>query len=273
MDTNEVSTASTTISHFENTSTVHNNEHVVALDVTTDNEQNLQPREEEINKIGTDRYGFYITDVSRVAILSTSEAKKYAEKEQERIKKWVKMINNWDISLTKKADKLKRRIRKGIPDPCRGEVWAKLAHINEYKNKFPKAFAFENHSASISQFVADEIERDLDRTFPRHELFVTRGGRGQESLRRVLQSYAVLDPETGYCQGMGFVAAMFLMYMAEEDAFYSLLSAMQVCCARYFEQPYYKLHILSYFHAIASSSVHLPLSGKCLCPTSHSSNS
>ena len=32
--------------------------------------------------------------------------------------------------------------------------------------------------------------------------------------------------QVGYCQGMGFITAMFLSYLAEEDAFFLLLSIM-----------------------------------------------
>ena len=58
------------------------------------------------------------------------------------------------------------------------------------------------------------------RTFPRHYLFLTPDSYGQQSLRRVLMWYASVDPEVGYCQGMGFVAALFLTYLPENEAFY-----------------------------------------------------
>eukprot|EP00952_Eustigmatos_sp_NYUAD-ZCMA_P014122 55401-Eustigmatos_ZCMA.PRE.1 len=35
---------------------------------------------------------------------------------------------------------------------------------------------------------------------------------GQSRLRRVLHAYSRIDPEVGYCQGMGFVTAMLLTY-------------------------------------------------------------
>ena len=38
--------------------------------------------------------------------------------------------------------------------------------------------------------------------------------------------YAALDVEVGYCQGMGFLAALFLTYMTEEDAFYCLVAVL-----------------------------------------------
>ena len=38
----------------------------------------------------------------------------------------------------------------------------------------------------------------------------------QQALFNVLKAYAVYNPEIGYCQGMGFISALLLMYMAEE---------------------------------------------------------
>ena len=73
-----------------------------------------------------------------------------------------------------------------------------------------------------------QIGRDIDRTFPQHEMFYNDGGPGQESLRRILTWYAALDPQVGYCQGMGFIAALLLSYMVEEEAFYCLYAVLTV---------------------------------------------
>ena len=59
-------------------------------------------------------------------------------------------------------------------------------------------------------------------------MFVEAGGQGQTSLRRLLRWYAALDPEVGYCQGMGFIAGLFLTYMVEEHAFYTFYSVLTV---------------------------------------------
>jgi len=49
---------------------------------------------------------------------------------------------------------------------------------------------------------------------------------GQAALRRVLRAYSYHDPEVGYCQGMNFIAGMFLTLMTEEEAFWLLVSVM-----------------------------------------------
>ena len=72
----------------------------------------------------------------------------------------------------------------------------------------------------------DEISRDITRTFPKHQMFRDAGGLGQRSLFHVLRAYNVYDPKVGYCQGMGFIAALLLCYMPEEDAFWLLVSLM-----------------------------------------------
>lgn len=46
---------------------------------------------------------------------------------------------------------------------------------------------------------------------------------GQASLRRVLKAYSSYDVEIGYCQGMNFIAAMFLTLVSEEEAFWLLV--------------------------------------------------
>jgi len=58
-------------------------------------------------------------------------------------------------------------------------------------------------------------------TFNSARIFVGTGG--QSRLRRVLKAYSTYDREIGYCQGMNFIAAMFLTLMSEEQAFWMLV--------------------------------------------------
>ena len=68
------------------------------------------------------------------------------------------------------------------------------------------------------------INKDLDRTYPGHEIYRT--VEGQLSLRNILRAYAFFDPEIGYCQGMGYIVGIARMYMEEEAAFWVLVSLM-----------------------------------------------
>eukprot|EP00339_Tiarina_fusa_P013540 CAMPEP_0117018748 /NCGR_PEP_ID=MMETSP0472-20121206/14460_1 /TAXON_ID=693140 ORGANISM="Tiarina fusus, Strain LIS" /NCGR_SAMPLE_ID=MMETSP0472 /ASSEMBLY_ACC=CAM_ASM_000603 /LENGTH=420 /DNA_ID=CAMNT_0004723491 /DNA_START=340 /DNA_END=1602 /DNA_ORIENTATION=+ len=49
---------------------------------------------------------------------------------------------------------------------------------------------------------------------------------GQAALRRVLRAYSYYDRDVGYCQGMNFIAGMFLTLMTEEEAFWLLVGTM-----------------------------------------------
>ena len=49
---------------------------------------------------------------------------------------------------------------------------------------------------------------------------------GQAKLRRVLRAYSAFDTDVGYCQGMNFIAGMFITFVEEEDAFWILVNIM-----------------------------------------------
>lgn len=86
------------------------------------------------------------------------------------------------------------------------------------------------------------IEKDIPRTFPKHQMFcsqeestnpndATSSSGGRASLRRVLRAYSQYDSDV-YCQGMNFIAAMFLIFLSsEEEAFWLLVVVMN-------EEPY-----------------------------------
>jgi len=49
-------------------------------------------------------------------------------------------------------------------------------------------------------------------------------------MREVLQAFTLHNPDIGYCQGFNFIAAVFLLLLKTEDAFWS------VCSSVYFYQ-------------------------------------
>ena len=52
-------------------------------------------------------------------------------------------------------------------------------------------------------------------------------GVGQRSLYAVLKAYSNKDTQTGYCQGMGFVAGLCLLHMPDEPAFWLVARLLQ----------------------------------------------
>ncbi|XP_014651224.1 PREDICTED: USP6 N-terminal-like protein [Ceratotherium simum simum] len=71
-----------------------------------------------------------------------------------------------------------------------------------------------------------QIDLDVNRTFRSHIMFQDHYGIKQQALFHVLAAYSVYNPEVGYCQGMSQVAAILLMLLGEEDAFWALAQLM-----------------------------------------------
>ena len=72
--------------------------------------------------------------------------------------------------------------------------------------------------------VVEDIDKDLHRQFPFHEMFAKKGGTGQQDLRDILYANAVYNPRDGYCQAQAPIAAVLLMHMPAEVGFGVLFS-------------------------------------------------
>ena len=120
----------------------------------------------------------------------------------------------------------------GVPMSVRAAVWKKLCNVDSVSYLFLFRYILETNqifkyivnypgtydklvSLSAETNILNEIERDLHRTFPTHIMFREKGGLGQQALSRVLIAYSNYNPIIGYCQGMGFIVALFLMLMEE----------------------------------------------------------
>ncbi|GMI03762.1 hypothetical protein TrVE_jg5423 [Triparma verrucosa] len=190
--------------------------------------------EEVVEAQLTDKYGFIIDSKNSTGSsggarttqvqISDKEKARRAETEALRTTKWLAMIKDWDLIKSKK--RTRNRIRKGVPDKVRGLVWNLLGDVPNLKSSNPGKYASLCESTHVpSQDIRDTILRDINRTFPRHAMFADEGT-GQDCLRRVLIAYSLYDEEVGYCQGLGFITAMFLTYMPEEEAFWQLVGIM-----------------------------------------------
>ena len=163
-----------------------------------------------------DKYGFLRE--------TSGSTNKNLLRENARIEKWEKMLGDWERYTTKKAKKLKSRIRKGIPSASRGRAWYLLSGSEAIKANYPTNYYAYLLSLEIQKNVEIEIGLDLERTYPNHIKF--RGQEGRDSLCRVLRAYAVMDPEVSYTQGMSFIVALFLLFLSEEEAFWLFVTLL-----------------------------------------------
>lgn len=161
--------------------------------------------------------------------MTEKEEEELDNQQNQRILKWTKMLDEFELYKNTRYSKLKERTRKGIPEGMRGIAWIKIAGIqqlrkgkeNLYNDLVSKIKVDEN---LIEKKDEDVIIRDLHRTFPKNMMFSTKLGEGQRTLFRILMCFASYSKSTGYVQGMGFYAALFLSYMDEEHSFWMLCS-------------------------------------------------
>ncbi|XP_066544888.1 TBC1 domain family member 10A [Amia ocellicauda] len=170
----------------------------------------------------TDRYGFI-----GGAQQQTGESAQDVPPEvlRQREVKWLDMLNNWDKWMAKRHKKVKLRCQKGIPPSLRGRAWLYLSGGKVKREQNVGKFQELDSQVGDPKWL-DVIEKDLHRQFPFHEMFVSRGGHGQQDLYRVLKAYTLYRPEEGYCQAQAPIAAVLLMHMPAEDAFWGLV---QIC--------------------------------------------
>lgn len=84
-----------------------------------------------------------------------------------------------------------------------------------------------NAQESFKDKCFKQIELDLLRTLPNNRHFENPNSRGIQRVRRVLRAYACFNPTVGYCQGMNRLAAMALLVLPEEEAFWCLVAITQ----------------------------------------------
>ncbi|XP_039285973.1 USP6 N-terminal-like protein [Nilaparvata lugens] len=166
----------------------------------------------------TDRYGF----IHDQEVLERSDPAA-VRVELEREKKWVKMLRQWQAKPTSQPDKLRRRVFKGIPNALRGEAWSKMLNLATVKEEqgHTKYQEMRNLAWKWSTDIR-QIDLDVNRTYRDHVFFRQRYNAKQQQLFNVLGAYSVYNVEIGYCQGMSQIAALLLMYLEEEDAFWAL---------------------------------------------------
>ncbi|KJH42758.1 TBC domain protein [Dictyocaulus viviparus] len=78
------------------------------------------------------------------------------------------------------------------------------------------------------------IDLDLVRTLPANRMFADPDSEKVKQLRRVLYAYRNHDVAIGYCQGLNRIAAVALLYLEEEDAFWFLIAFTELQPANYY---------------------------------------
>ncbi|XP_008591053.1 PREDICTED: USP6 N-terminal-like protein [Galeopterus variegatus] len=145
------------------------------------------------------------------------------KKEMARCHKWLKMFQHWD--KYKGSQKMSRRVYKGIPPQVRGRAWSLLLGVDKVNMQNPGKY-----QAACGPSL-DSVRGALSDSHPSWRI----------------------QTEVGYCEGMSHIAAILLMHLNEEDAFWALVQLMTN--RRHNMHGFYipgspKLRILQFFHEL-----------------------
>uniref|UniRef100_A0ACB8E511 TBC1 domain member 2B n=1 Tax=Sphaerodactylus townsendi TaxID=933632 RepID=A0ACB8E511_9SAUR len=131
---------------------------------------------------------------------------------------------------------LKNLIRSGVPHAHRSKVWKWCVglHVKKFKDSAePGYFQTLLQNALKKQNPASkQIELDLLRTLPNNKHYASPTSEGIQKLRNVLLAYSWRNPDIGYCQGLNRLVAIALLYLEQEDAFWCLVTIVEVFMAR-----------------------------------------
>ncbi|XP_065388593.1 TBC1 domain family member 3B-like isoform X1 [Macaca fascicularis] len=155
---------------------------------------------------------------------ATAREAKQMRREITRKSKWMEMLGHWETY--KNSEKVIDRVYKGIPMNIRGQVWSVLLNIQEVKSKNPRTYKVMKEKGKRSSEHIHQIDVDMSRTLRNHIFFRDRYGTKQRELFYILLAYSEYNPEVGYCRDLSHIAALFLLYLPEEDAFWALVQLL-----------------------------------------------
>uniref|UniRef100_A0A1I7X806 Rab-GAP TBC domain-containing protein n=1 Tax=Heterorhabditis bacteriophora TaxID=37862 RepID=A0A1I7X806_HETBA len=127
------------------------------------------------------------------------------------------------------GDKLEQLIKSGgIPHSMRPYLWSRLSGAT--KKQHAAGYSYEDvlrQSAQDKPSIGVQIERSLLHALPNNICFRKKNGIGIDALRRILKAVAFIYPDLGYCEGMGVIAAILLLFCSEESTFWIMTALIE----------------------------------------------
>ncbi|XP_031296583.2 TBC1 domain family member 2B isoform X1 [Camelus dromedarius] len=159
--------------------------------------------------------------------------------ENQEVSTGVKWENYFASTMNREmmcSPELKNLIRAGIPHEHRSKVWKWCVDLHTRKFKDgtkPGYFQTLLQKALEKQNPASkQIELDLLRTLPNNKHYSCPTSEGIQKLRNVLLAFSWRNPDIGYCQGLNRLVAVALLYLEQEDAFWCLVTIVEVFMPR-----------------------------------------
>ncbi|XP_061531886.1 TBC1 domain family member 2B [Phycodurus eques] len=135
-----------------------------------------------------------------------------------------------------RSPELKALIRCGIPHEHRSRLWrwCVSVHVKKFRDHLAADYyeTLLNVARDKPNPALKQIELDLLRTLPNNKHYSSPSAIGIQKLRNVLVAFSWRNPDIGYCQGLNRLAAIALLYLDQEDAFWSLIAIVEVFMPR-----------------------------------------
>ncbi|XP_023673400.1 TBC1 domain family member 2B [Paramormyrops kingsleyae] len=173
--------------------------------------------------------------VARVRALNLKKLS-LGEQEMSVSVKWDNYLAGMMNREMTRSPELKALVRSGVPHEHRSKVWRCCVgfHVKKLREVLPQNYFESQLRAALekSNPASKQIELDLLRTLPNNKHYASPTAEGIQKLRNVLLAYSWRNPDIGYCQGLNRLAAIALLYLDQEDAFWCLVTIVEVFMPR-----------------------------------------
>ncbi|TDH09582.1 hypothetical protein EPR50_G00088650 [Perca flavescens] len=135
-----------------------------------------------------------------------------------------------------RSPELKALFRSGVPHEHRSQVWRWCVsfHVKKFRDHLAPDYyeTLLNVAQDKPNPASKQIELDLLRTLPNNKHYSSPSAGGIQKLRNILMAFSWRNPDIGYCQGLNRLAAIALLYLDQEDAFWCLIAIVEVFMPR-----------------------------------------
>ncbi|XP_076863613.1 TBC1 domain family member 2B isoform X2 [Brachyhypopomus gauderio] len=150
--------------------------------------------------------------------------------------KWENFLASTVNRELVRSPELKALIRSGVPHVHRSKIWSWCVnlHVKKIRECQPADY-YENLLCLAREKpnpASKQIELDLLRTLPNNKHYASPSAEGVQKLRNVLLAFSWRNPDIGYCQGLNRLAAIALLYLEQEEAFWCLITIVEVFMPR-----------------------------------------
>eukprot|EP00300_Choanocystis_sp_HF-7_P012221 c17797_g1_i1.p1 GENE.c17797_g1_i1~~c17797_g1_i1.p1 ORF type:complete len:474 (+),score=124.34 c17797_g1_i1:861-2282(+) len=162
--------------------------------------------------------------------------------------RWQHLITTGGVSPGRRSIEFLDLLKEGpIPPDLRGMLWPILAGSERVSHQLDYHLTLKQHEGQTSEAI-DQIEKDLHRTLPDDPYFDPSQSQGEghsgiSKLQRVLTAYSWRNADVGYCQSMNKIAAVLLLFMNEEEAFWVLARLIEHYLKGYHKDKMLALHV------------------------------